>query len=261
MMTQTHAAQAAHIEQQFGSRADAYVRSDVHAKGADLHRLVDVLEPYRGGVMLDLGCGGGHVSFTAAPLMQHVVACDLSPRMLEAAGAEAARRGLHHIETVSGTAEALPFADHHFDVVASRYSAHHWPDFEAGLRQAYRVLKPGGLAVFMDTAGFPDAAADTVLQSIELLRDPSHVRNRTLGEWVAGLERAGFLIEEARSDTLIMDFAAWLARMATPSVHEASIRALLMGVPQSIRVRLGVQDEAISSWAVPLVFLTAHRTA
>ncbi|WP_253805634.1 class I SAM-dependent methyltransferase [Granulibacter bethesdensis] len=260
-MTQTHAAQAAHIERQFGIRAEAYVSSDVHAKGADLHRLIQVLEPYRGGVMLDLGCGGGHVSFTAAPLMQHVVACDLSSRMLEAAAAEAARRGLHQIETVSGTAEALPFADHHFDVVVSRYSAHHWPDFEAGLRQAYRVLKPGGLAVFMDTAGFAEAAADTVLQSIELLRDPSHVRNRTLAEWVQALGRAGFSIEDARSDSLVMDFAAWLARMATPPVHEASIRALLACLPHALRTRLGVQDEAISSWAVPIVFLIARRAA
>ncbi|WP_435889727.1 class I SAM-dependent methyltransferase [Escherichia coli] len=43
-----------------------------------------------------------------------------------------------------GYAESLPFADNAFDIVISRYSAHHWHDVGAALREVNRILKPGG---------------------------------------------------------------------------------------------------------------------
>src|SRR3546814_7660127 len=47
-------------------------------------------------------------------------------------------------------AESLPFDSGHFDAVVSRFSAHHWGDFTGGLREAARVLKAGGQALFVD---------------------------------------------------------------------------------------------------------------
>src|SRR5437867_3857755 len=128
------------VGQQFGSQAAAYLKSAVHAEGADLEALAALVgERARA---LDLGCGAGHVSFKAAPRAREVVAYDLSSDMLEVAAAE---RGLGNIVTRQGVAEHLPFPDGSFDCVLSRYSAHHWRDFDAGLREAARVLKPGGL--------------------------------------------------------------------------------------------------------------------
>jgi SAM-dependent methyltransferase len=72
-------------------------------------------------------------------------------------------------------AEVLPFADSHFDCVISRYSAHHWHDVPAALREVRRVLKPDGLALLIDTAGGETPLLDTHLQAIEILRDPSHI--------------------------------------------------------------------------------------
>jgi ubiquinone/menaquinone biosynthesis C-methylase UbiE len=68
-----------------------------------------------------------------------------------AAVAEAARgRGLSNLETCVTPAEALPFANAAFDFLGCRFSAHHWRDFHAGLREARRVLEPGATAVFID---------------------------------------------------------------------------------------------------------------
>jgi len=51
------------------------------------------------------------------------------------------------------------------------------------LREARRVLKPGGRAVFMDAISPGPALLDTYLQAVELLRDPSHLRDYSLAEW------------------------------------------------------------------------------
>jgi ubiquinone/menaquinone biosynthesis C-methylase UbiE len=71
--------------------------------------------------VLDLGCGAGHASFTAAQQVAQVTAYDLSSQMLEVV-AEAAKRRAGNIDA-QGYAESLPFADASFDVVISRYSA------------------------------------------------------------------------------------------------------------------------------------------
>ena len=170
------------VADQFSPSADAYVASAVHARGEDLEALSGWS-----------ACGPSAGArprqrrrtprLLLAPLTRSVVAYDLSAAMLEAVAAEAERRGLANVETRQGSVEALPWPDGSFDVVASRYSAHHWRDAGAGLREARRVLKPGGLAAFMDVVAPEDPLLDTWLQSLELLRDPSHVRNYSIAQW------------------------------------------------------------------------------
>ena len=170
------------VAAQFGPRARAYVESRDHAEGGDLERLAALVAARPGSRVLDLGCGGGHVSFAAAPFSGEVVAFDLCGDMLAAVREVAARRGFANITTLQGTAEALPFPDASFDIVATRYSAHHWPDLAAGLAGIRRVLKPDGLAVLMDVVAPAATLSDTFLQCIELLRDPTHVRDYTPGQ-------------------------------------------------------------------------------
>ena len=105
--------------------------------------------------VLDLGCGGGHVSYRVAPHVREVVACDLTPDMLTQVKRAAAERGLSNIVARQGAAERLPFADASFDIVLSRYSAHHWRDFEAGLREAPARAEGGWRAIFWPTRSPP----------------------------------------------------------------------------------------------------------
>lgn len=97
-----------------------------------------------------MGCGAGHASFAAAHQVKQVVAYDLSAQMLDVVAQAAKEKGLDNIATRQGYAESLPFEDGSFDVVISRYSAHHWHDVGRALREVNRVLKPGGVVIVMD---------------------------------------------------------------------------------------------------------------
>ncbi|MGE4373316.1 MAG: class I SAM-dependent methyltransferase [Xanthobacter sp.] len=231
------------VEQQFGPQAQAYVASAVHAKGDDLDALGIQLEQTCPARFLDLGCGGGHVSFAAAPHAGAVVAYDLSTQMLEAVAAEALRRGQANVSTQQGVAEALPFADAAFDMLASRYSAHHWRDVEAGLREARRVLKKGGAALFMDVVAPDMAVADTFLQAVELLRDPSHARDYSRSEWESHAQAAGFRIEKVTPRRLTLDFSSWVARIRTPALHVQAIRALQQGASEEVVRHFEIQPD------------------
>jgi ubiquinone/menaquinone biosynthesis C-methylase UbiE len=227
--------QEALVGQQFGEQAAHYLKSSVHAQGADLEALAALVE--KGGTqrVLDLGSGAGHVSFTAAPRAGEVIAYDLSAQMLEVVARAAAERGLRNITTRQGVAEKLPFEDQSFDCVLSRYSTHHWRDLDAGLREAARVLKPGGVAGFVDAVAPGQPLFDTFLQSIELLRDPSHVRDYSRGEWDAALNRAGLRPGPVTPYVIRLDFGSWVERMRTPKVQVEAIRALQAAMSESVQ--------------------------
>jgi len=225
---------------QYAPRAADYVTSAVHATGEDLDQIEAELRGQTAARVLDLGCGGGHVSYRAAPHVAEVVACDVTAAMLEAVAATAAGRGLANIAVRQAAAESLPFPDASFDIVLCRYTAHHWQNLEAGLRQARRVGKPGGRAIFIDSVAPADAVLDTHLQAIELLRDASHVRNYSLAEWVAALARSGFAVDGITPRKLRLQFASWTARTRTPAGHAEAIRALQAGAPAIVAEHFNV---------------------
>ena len=211
---------------QFGPQAKAYIASAAHAQGADLVRIAAIAAEQRPAHALDLGCGGGHVAYAMAPHAARVAASDLSPEITAAVAVEAARRGFANIEAITAPAAALPYADGAFDMLACRFSAHHWQDVPAGLAEARRVLRAGAVALFADVFAPALAAADTHLQAVELLRDPSHVRDYSEAEWHAMLVAAGFAITAITKGRLRMGFADWTARQRTTPDRAAAIRTL-----------------------------------
>ena len=238
----------------YAPRAADYVASEVHSSGADLDRIEALLRGQAAARVLDLGCGGGHVSYRAAPHVGQVIACDVTEAMLAVVAATAAERGLANIAVQRAAAENLPFADASFDAVLCRFTAHHWQNMEAGLRQARRVSKAGGLGVFIDTIAPADPVLDTHLQAIELLRDASHVRNYSLAEWIAALARSGFAVEEIAQRRMRMEFASWTARTRTPAGHAKAIRSLQTGAPAVVREHFAVAaDGSFDLEAVTLV--------
>lgn len=245
------------VESQFGPRARAYVESAVHAQGEDLQRLNGLARDAGPVRALDLGCGGGHVAYTLARHAGTVTATDLSAEMLAAVAATAREKGLPNIETALAPAEDLPFADGAFDFLACRYSAHHWRDFAAGIRQARRVLKPGAPAIFIDAYAPHTALLDTHLQAIELLRDTSHARNYSAAEWLATLAGAGFAVSAMHTWRLRMDFAVWTARMRTPAVNQAAIRALQAAASDAVRSHFAIEDDGSFMLDIQMIETTA----
>lgn len=254
MKTDTHNAV---VIEQYASRANAYLSSAVHAKGEDLELMASLIGQRPDAVALDMGCGGGHVAFRMASLVNKVVAYDLSDSMLATVAAEAQRRGLSNIVTKQGAAEELPCPSESFDVVASRYSAHHWHAFTEGLAQMRRVMKPGGLAIFMDvvTPGVP--LLDTWLQSMELLRDPSHVHNASLEEWQATLTSVGFKVDQVSKYRLRLEFISWIERMKTPETHVNAIRSLQRRASAAVTDYFEIEGDG--SFTVDTALIVAHK--
>lgn len=231
------------VKEQFGDRAQAYLHSNVHAQGADLQRLAEWLGEDASATLLDIGCGAGHASFVAASKVAQVTAYDLSEKMLHVVSEAAKQRGLTNLATVHGPAEKLPFTDAGFDVVISRYSAHHWHDVSMALREIKRVLKPGGKFILMDTVSPGQPALDVWLQTVEMLRDPSHVRDYSQGEWLQKINDSGLIVNRLVMDRLDLDFVSWIERMHTPDELTQAIRVLQHKASESVKQHFAIQPD------------------
>jgi SAM-dependent methyltransferase len=227
----------------YTSRARDYVTSAVHSAGGDLDQIEAELRGHHAARVLDLGCGGGHVSYRAAPLVAEVVACDVTEAMLNEVAKTASERGLSNIVVRRAAAERLPFEDSSFDAVLCRFTTHHWQDMDAGLREARRVLRQAGTAIFIDSIVPADRTLDTHMQAVELLRDVSHVRSYSVAEWVSALSRSGFVPEGITIRTLRMEFPVWTARTRTPKVHVEAIRALQKSAPPIVRKHFAIGED------------------
>ena len=231
------------VGKQFGSQAAAYVASAVHAGGADLGRLAALAERLQPKRALDLGCGGGHAGYAVAPHAGEVIAYDLSAEMLAAVASQATSRGLANIRPLRGSVERLPFPDGAFDLLVSRLSAHHWLYFDAALTEARRVLSDGGTAVFIDAMAPAPALLDSFLQTVEMLRDPSHVRDYAVAEWTAALGRAGFVAAPAETWKIHLEFPSWIERMNTPTLHAQAIRSLQGLASEEVRRHFAIETD------------------
>ncbi len=244
------------VSNQFSAAAAAYVASPVHATGEDLAQIGAALRDVKPARVLDLGCGGGHASFAAAPHAGEVVAYDLSADMLAAVSAEVVRRALPNVVTQRGAVEVLPFGDASFDAVLTRMSAHHWSDVGAGLREARRVLMPNGRAIFIDVTAPDHPGFDTWFQTMELLRDPSHVRNYSHAEWMRHLAAARFRVDALTPRRLRLDFASWIARLSTPPLHAQALRALHARMPGEIAAYFELESDG--SFTIDTLTIDAH---
>lgn len=233
------------VERAFSNVAENYSTSLVHASGPEMLRMVEAAELSGREKILDAGCGAGHTALAFAPAVAEVVAMDLSTAMLAQVGHLAAERGIDNIRLHQGDVEKIPFDDHTFDVVVSRYSAHHWPNPHQALQEIKRVLprQRGGQFILADIVSSDSHTVDTFIQAIELLRDPSHVRDHTVGQWLTMFTGAGFTAELVCEWSVRLDFDAWVKRMATPAQSVAMLRTLMDGASQEVRQALQIEPD------------------
>ena len=226
------------VQQQFGANAAAYLTSTVHAKGASLARLVELVAPRKDWIALDVATGAGHTAAVFAPHVAKVIASDLTPEMLEQARKLAAEKSLANMETAIADAEALPFRDASFDLVTCRIAPHHFPRIAKFLTEVHRVLKPSGTFALVDNVS-PDAettpgftadeltAAGAAYNAFEKLRDPSHGRALATAEWLGLMAEAGLDLVHREHAAKGMDFESWVKTMNVPAETVPRLAAML----------------------------------
>lgn len=116
-----------------------------------------------GEIVLDLGCGGGVDAIIAARLVGEagkVYGLDMTADMLALARDNARVAGMDNIEYIEGLIEDIPLPDETVDVVLSNCVINLSDDRPAVLREALRVLKPGGRFVVSDIVEFEPVPVD-----------------------------------------------------------------------------------------------------
>jgi demethylmenaquinone methyltransferase / 2-methoxy-6-polyprenyl-1,4-benzoquinol methylase len=93
---------------------------------------------------LDLCCGTGDMAFALRREVRsaHIIGADFSHAMLKLAWEKS--DNLERLKWIEADALELPFVDQTFDLVTSAFGFRNLADYDAGLREIYRVLKPGG---------------------------------------------------------------------------------------------------------------------
>ena len=109
--------------------------------------VMELLEPWPGDRILDVGCGNGRDLPYLVQTGCHCVAIDYSPGMVDQTRRRLDRIGAHNVDVSVGDATSLRFPDNEFDKVFSSEVIEHIPRWEEAVREMVRVLKPGGLLV------------------------------------------------------------------------------------------------------------------
>jgi ubiquinone/menaquinone biosynthesis C-methylase UbiE/DNA-binding HxlR family transcriptional regulator len=133
-------------------------------------------------LLVDLGTGTGRMLEVFAPRFRRGVGIDLSPAMLAYARAKLERAGLTHAQVRRADIFALPLADQSADAVMMHQVLHFLSDPQPAIREAARVLAPGGRLLIVDFAS----------HELEFLREEyAHERlgfaGSVIGQWLSDL--------------------------------------------------------------------------
>jgi len=138
-------------ELEFSMIGDEYVNVKGHKADADLGLGCGIPTQFanikEGNSVLDLGSGAGNDCFVARAIVGEtgkVTGIDFTDAMLEKARTNNAKLGYTNVEFIQGDIEAMPLADHQFDVIVSNCVLNLVPDKQKAFSEMYRVLKPGG---------------------------------------------------------------------------------------------------------------------
>jgi len=107
----------------------------------------------RGKSVLECACGAGKLTTVLAEQAKSVRSFDISPQSVRITMQRVEKKHLTNVKVDVASMEELPYEDESFDIVVGLFILHHLADLEQGIRQVFRVLKPGGKAVFYETSG------------------------------------------------------------------------------------------------------------
>ena len=222
---------------------------------AQRHRTLTALEPREGEHILDIGAGPGLLIADMAAVVGpsgHVTGLEISDSMLAVAHRRFASSAIaDRVTLLNGDATALPFPDASFDAATSTQVYEYVPGVDQALAELYRVLRPGGRALILDTDWASlvwnttdQPRMDRVLAAwAERFADPHLPRSLS-----RRLRDAGFRIR--RRDTLTLFNPEY--DPTTYSVTNASI------IADFVTGRGGLTPEEVQAWQQDLAQLGAE---
>lgn len=223
------------VREVFDSVASRYdLMNDLMSGG--VHRVwkagfIDWLAPRPGMKLLDVAGGTGDIAFRfleaanrkGANPETHVTVCDINEEMLKVGRNRAVDKGiLGGVEWVRGDAEALPFEDCSFDAYTIAFGLRNVTDIDAALREARRVLKPGGRFMCLEFS-------HVVVPGLDALYDVYSFKVLPrLGQVVArNREAYQYLVESIRK---FPPQQALLDRMEDAGLRQGKVRNLSGGI-------------------------------
>ena len=233
---------------QFDERADQYGKSHILADTADVDKAVSELKLRPGTLALDIATGNGHTAIYLAEKGYTVTASDISTAMLDQARKLATVKGLK-IDFREHPAEKLPYPDNTFGLITCRVAAHHFSSPEAFIRESARALKTYGYLVLIDgTVPDDHVEAHEWMDTVERLRDPSHVRFTTPNVWRKLCVDAALTVTKSQVESFKMPDINWYFNVAnTPPENRKKVLEMLAKAPGAVRelFKIGQEDGKI----------------
>jgi ubiquinone/menaquinone biosynthesis C-methylase UbiE len=226
--------------EQFTANAAKYAASLVHRFGPSLPKMLEFAKVSPSDVVLDVATGTGNTALAFAREANFVTGADIAEGMLEQARKRALEDGVNNVKFVTGSAEALPFADSSFDLVTSRHAPHHFHDASKFLSEVYRVLKPGGRFVMADQITQHTEDFEW-MDTWQRTRDATHFKQRLIPEWTELVQRAGLTWI---ADALVpyrLEFATWVQDSGSSKENIAALKRYAFDADAVRRRRLRLE--------------------
>lgn len=202
--------------------------------------LLAVLGPVAGLRLLDLGCGTGYLARKLARSGAAVVGIDITEPLITYAREREAEEALGIAYQIADAADLAPIADGSFDVVLSNMVLMATPDAAGAIREAGRVLRPGGrfvasmkhpcfdtgsasgwlvettnrtVTIARKVTGYREPHADTIAWAVrEGERRETPEYHRPLSWYVRTLRTAGFAVTAFEEPEPTEEFVAAMAQ-------------------------------------------------
>ncbi len=177
--------------------SEKYIKSPIKDEAAYKQKLAITQEFLRSDwKVLEFGCGSGATAILHAPYVEHIVATDISDKMVEAAQKKAVEAEVENIVFQQGTLDSFKFQDESFDAVLGLNVLHLLEDVDAAIVKVHRLLKNDG--VFVSSTSLIaeiNLAFRWLISGMQFFGLAPYVSRFTKGQLISKLLKSGFTIE------------------------------------------------------------------